>query len=161
MRRVLLLFGTLSFALPAHAVVSIDWVPIGDPGNAADFPFTNCERQDGFCGVVSYNYYISKYDITNAQYAEFLNAKAVTDPFGLYESQMGADASNGGNPQRDDGIDNDGNGLVDFADPKCSAAWPYWENSPIPAECGLGAELSIAVPLLTWLHNRRRRRLTA
>ena len=37
MRRVLLLFGTLSFALPAHAVVSIDWVLIGDPGNPADF----------------------------------------------------------------------------------------------------------------------------
>ena len=62
------------------------------------------------------------------------------------------------NPECDDGIDDDGNGLVDFADPKCSAAWPFWEKPPTPS-CGLGAELSMIVPLLMWLH-RRRRRLT-
>jgi len=56
------------------------------------------------------------------------------------------------NPQCDDGIDNDGNGLVDFADPKCSAAWPYWEKAPT---CGLGAELSLVMPLLIGLRRAR------
>lgn len=35
-------------------------------------------------GSVSYSYVISKNEVTNAQYAEFLNAVAATDPNGLY-----------------------------------------------------------------------------
>src|SRR5262249_26805699 len=42
------------------------------------------------------------------------------------------------NPECDDGIDNDGNGLVDFAGPECSAGWPYWEKPPIPTSWGIG-----------------------
>ena len=34
-------------------------------------------------------YYISKYETTNAQYAEFLNAKAASDPFALYNVSNG------------------------------------------------------------------------
>ena len=34
--------------------------------------------------------------MTNAQYAEFLNAKAATDPLGLYNTSMGSDATFGG-----------------------------------------------------------------
>ena len=43
-----------------------------------------------------YAYYISKYEVTNAQYAEFLNAKAASDPLGLYNASMGSDATFGG-----------------------------------------------------------------
>jgi hypothetical protein len=87
MRRLLQL-SALLLALPTHAV-SIDWVEIGDPGNAAD--------DTGF-GAVAYSYRISKYEITNAQYAEFLNAVAASDPNGLYWDQLdisrsGADGS--------------------------------------------------------------------
>jgi hypothetical protein len=64
----------------AHAV-TIATVPVGYAGNAPD-PAT------GF-GAVPYNYGIGTYDITNAQYAEFLNAKAsVADPYGLWNSLM-------------------------------------------------------------------------
>ena len=35
-------------------------------------------------------YQIAKYEVTNAQYAEFLNAVADTDPYGLYNPNMGA-----------------------------------------------------------------------
>jgi formylglycine-generating enzyme required for sulfatase activity len=56
---------------------------------------TNCSG-DASCGSVGYAYYISKYEVTNAQYAEFLNAKAASDPLGLYNPVMGSDANNGG-----------------------------------------------------------------
>ena len=76
------------------AAVTIDWVPIGDPGNAADTPSTNCYGAS--CGSVSYAYQISKYEVTNAQYAEFLNAKAASDPLSLYSTSMGSDPTIGG-----------------------------------------------------------------
>jgi formylglycine-generating enzyme required for sulfatase activity len=64
---------------PALAV-TIDWVTVGLPGNMAD-------EQTGF-GAVDYTYRISKYEVTNAQYVEFLNAVAASDPNGLYNSEM-------------------------------------------------------------------------
>ena len=66
--------------LPSSATVTIDWVSVGNAGNAAD-PST------GF-GAVAYEYKIGKYEVTNAQYAEFLNAKAATDSYGLYNASM-------------------------------------------------------------------------
>jgi formylglycine-generating enzyme required for sulfatase activity len=64
----------------------IQWVPIGDPGNAPDTA-TNCQAAD--CGSVSYTYFIAKHEVTNAQYVEFLNAVAADDPNGLYHAAMG------------------------------------------------------------------------
>ena len=69
------------FLAPAASAVSIDWVTVGAPGNAAD--------TTGF-GSVAETYRISKTEVTNAQYAEFLNAKAASDPLGLYNTNMGA-----------------------------------------------------------------------
>ena len=66
---------------PAHAIVRMDWVAVGNPGNAPDTA-GNCNGAN--CGSVGYPYYISKYDVTNAQYAEFLNAKAASDPLATY-----------------------------------------------------------------------------
>jgi formylglycine-generating enzyme required for sulfatase activity len=82
MRRLFLL-AALLFAPPGHAV-SIDWVTVGDPGNA-------CEVQPQGCfGSVADTYRISKYEVTNAQYAEFLNAVAATDTYALYNTSMGS-----------------------------------------------------------------------
>jgi hypothetical protein len=53
------------------SAVTIDWVTVGNPGNAAD---------DTGYGAVAGTYQIGKYEVTNAQYAEFLNAKAASDP---------------------------------------------------------------------------------
>ena len=61
--------------------VTIDWVTVGDPGNAAD---------DAGYGSVDITYLIGKYEVTNAQYAEFLNAVAATDTYGLYSIGMGS-----------------------------------------------------------------------
>lgn len=51
--------------------VSIETVPVGNPGNAGYAP-------------VGYTYNIGKYEITAGQYTEFLNAVAATDTYGLY-----------------------------------------------------------------------------
>jgi formylglycine-generating enzyme required for sulfatase activity len=63
--------------------VEIDWVTVGDPGNG-------CDLDTGCFGAVGYTYQISKYEVTNAQYAEFLNAKAASDPLRLYNTNMGS-----------------------------------------------------------------------
>ena len=78
LRSILLL--SLLIASPASAV-TIDWVVVGSPRNAAD-PQTTL-------GAVADNYRISKYEVTNAQYTEFLNAVADADPNELYQPFMG------------------------------------------------------------------------
>ena len=72
-------------AAPAQAI-TIDYVPVGDIGNAAEWqgylPGPNV-------GAVGYEYSIGKYEVTVGQYTEFLNAKAGSaDPMGLYNGGM-------------------------------------------------------------------------
>ena len=67
-------------ASAASASIIIPTVAIGNPGNAAD-PTT------GF-GSVANTYNIGQTEVTNAQYAAFLNAKAASDPNGLYNTSM-------------------------------------------------------------------------
>jgi formylglycine-generating enzyme required for sulfatase activity len=75
---------SLLIASPASAV-AMSWTPIGNPGNAcATNPSYGC------FGGVGYEYAIGTYEVTNAQYVEFLNAKAATDPLGLYRTSMGS-----------------------------------------------------------------------
>jgi formylglycine-generating enzyme required for sulfatase activity len=64
----------------AQADVNLQFVTVGNPGNAAD-PLT------GY-GAVPYTYQMGKYDVTTAQYCQFLNAVATTDTYGLYNSDM-------------------------------------------------------------------------
>jgi formylglycine-generating enzyme len=64
----------------ASASVTIPTVPVGNPGNAAD-PTT------GY-GAVAYTYNIGATEVTNAQYAAFLNAVAATDTNDLYNTGM-------------------------------------------------------------------------
>ncbi len=65
-------------SMPGFALAP-DWVTIGDPGNPADVT--------GF-GAVADNYRISRTEITNAEYVEFLNAVAADDTYGLYDPNM-------------------------------------------------------------------------
>jgi formylglycine-generating enzyme required for sulfatase activity len=73
---------SLGIASSASAV-SMAWTPIGNPGNACD------SQSQGCFGDVGYAYNIGTYEVTNAQYVEFLNEKAVSDPLELYSSEMG------------------------------------------------------------------------
>ena len=67
------------FSMPTGQT-SLDFVTVGDPGNAAS--------STGY-GAVAYSYDIGKYDVTVAQYTTFLNSVATTgDPYGLYNTWM-------------------------------------------------------------------------
>lgn len=81
----------IALTSPAFAVVNIEYVSVGNAGNAAD-PATG-----SLYGAVAYAYNIGKYEVTNAQYTEFLNA---VDPTGanarnLYNPNMGIFAQGG------------------------------------------------------------------
>src|SRR5690349_14057370 len=88
----------LSLLIASSAsAVSMAWTPIGDPGNPADSSpsaapdgYNFCgDYPSHYCGAVPYAYSIGTYEVTNTQYAEFLNAKAaIADPFGLYNPNM-------------------------------------------------------------------------
>ncbi len=65
---------------------SLSFVGVGDPNNPPD-PVTG-----SLYGSVGYTFQMGKYDVTMAQYAQFLNAVAKTDAYGLYNSGM----ANGG-----------------------------------------------------------------
>ena len=85
--------ATVLLALPA-AAVEIEWVVVDAPGNVCD------TQPQGCFGAVEHTYWISKYEVTNAQYAEFLNAVASDDLVGLYNGQM---SSTGGITSSDSG----------------------------------------------------------
>ncbi len=69
-----------SWVSPASGV-DIETVPVGNPGNPAD------THDDGY-GAVDYEFHIGMYEVTAGQYAEFLNAVAATDTYGLYNTNM-------------------------------------------------------------------------
>jgi formylglycine-generating enzyme required for sulfatase activity len=79
-------FGSLPFA--ATRAITIDWVTVGDAGNAAD------TDPSGY-GAVSEAFQIMKYEFTNQQYVDFLNSVAtVSDPYNYY-----APVGQGGDPR--------------------------------------------------------------
>ncbi len=88
----LLILSTLVFAAPrSGAAAVIETVSVGLLNNTPD---VNPYSGDPY-GEVDYRYRIGKYEVTNAQYAEFLNAKAKSDPFGLYSTAMASDVRGG------------------------------------------------------------------
>src|SRR5262249_45833085 len=70
------------FSAQAAIAVDIDWVHVGDVGNAPDAATGN------LYGAVGYAYNIAKYDVTVGQYTDFLNAVAADDTYGLYNPSM-------------------------------------------------------------------------
>lgn len=69
----------------ASAQISMEWSTVGNAGNAPD-PTT------GF-GSVGYDYRIGTYEVTNGQYAAFLNAVAASDdPYGLWDDGLQFDS---------------------------------------------------------------------
>jgi formylglycine-generating enzyme len=86
---LLWLMGLL-LAAPASGTVVLDLQVVGDAGNGND-PTTGNKY-----GAVSYPYRIGKFEVTNAQYVEFLNAKArLSDPYHLYDTKMSTDGQGG------------------------------------------------------------------
>jgi formylglycine-generating enzyme required for sulfatase activity len=135
---VLLLVG-----IRADAVV-VDWVTVGAPGNPADSEVMHCcfelRGTTGF-GAVGHVYRIGRFEITNAQYAEFLNAVAsVADPNALYNPSMGLFDNIYGKP----------GGILRSGSP---GAWVY---EPYPGYADRPVRFTDfyrAARMVNWLHN--------
>ena len=67
----------------AQALVSFDFLPIGNAGNGG---YTDGAILD--MGAVAYEYNADKYETTNDQYVEFLNAVGATDSVGMWDAQQ-------------------------------------------------------------------------
>ncbi|MCC6356654.1 MAG: SUMF1/EgtB/PvdO family nonheme iron enzyme [Verrucomicrobiae bacterium] len=79
--------------VPAGArAVTIELVNVGDPGNGFDPLNTNLVAGIGSVASV---YSIGRFEVKNSQYAEFLNAVADTDTYGLYNISMSSDVKGG------------------------------------------------------------------
>jgi formylglycine-generating enzyme required for sulfatase activity len=90
LNRLLPLIAALMLALPgAVHSVTFDWILVGAPGNACDV------QSQGCFGAVATDYVISKFEVSNAQYAELLNAAAADDPNGLYDPMMDSSSDGG------------------------------------------------------------------
>ena len=119
---------TVVFAVTSVGMaVSIDYVTVGNAGNTGELSGVGAggsKGTDRICGAVDYEYNIGKYEVTNGQYREFLNAKAaVGDPYGLYSTDM---------TNMYGGIDRSGSGTV--ADPYAYTAKggdTSWDRKPV------------------------------
>jgi len=127
--RPLLLLVSLQALTPAASALDIEFVTVGNPGNACD------PQGVGRCfGAVGYSYRIAAHEVTNAQYAEFLNAKAASDPLGLYNPDM---AGNEGGITRSGSSGSFAYGVIAGR-----------ENNPVTL-----VSLYDALRFVNWLHN--------
>ena len=83
----LAIFSAAAMAAGSLHAGDPETVTVGNPGNSAD--------ATGY-GSVTYTYKIGKFEVTNAEYCEFLNGVAKTDTHELYDPRMG-DGGDGGN----------------------------------------------------------------
>ncbi|NCC53622.1 MAG: PEP-CTERM sorting domain-containing protein [Spartobacteria bacterium] len=77
----------------------IDMTTIGNAGNPAYLYYEGVPQwswDDIWMGGVDYTYQIGTYEVTVAQYTEFLNAAAQSDPYGMYNPSMGGGFAVGG-----------------------------------------------------------------
>lgn len=77
---------------PASATLTLDTVTVGNPGNAPANPAAGVFR-----GSVAVSFGIARYETTNAQYVEFLNAvdQDGSNPRALYNANMTSNALGG------------------------------------------------------------------
>ena len=141
--------GLLAVALliSSAQAVTIDTVPVGNLGNAGEQSRLADYGDSTYYGGVDYAYNIGKYEVTAGQYAEFLNAVAATDTYGLYNAEM--DSSPRGCQITRHGIS--GSYTYDFSGgtievPGSTAS--DWENRPV-GDVGWGD----AARFTNWLHN--------
>ena len=85
----LAVFTGFSLATPTFAAVNMSWTSVGNVGNTAD-PST------GY-GSVNHAYNIGTYEVTNAQYVDFLNSKGASNDAGIFAGTMGTTGTYGSN----------------------------------------------------------------
>lgn len=84
-----------AFAVVAQAV-TIETVPVGNPGNAGEWSGESYGGvgPDRICGGVNYNYQIGKFEVTAGQYTQFLNAVGKSDDCNVLYNPAMADPIN-------------------------------------------------------------------
>ena len=127
------MFSLTAFNSGAQAV-TMDWVAVGNAGNAAD--------TTGY-GSVSEDYQIGTYEVTAGQYTEFLNAVAATDTYGLYNANM--DSSSYGCQITQNGVS--GSYTYDFGG-RPSGTEADWANRPVNYVSWYDS-----LRFANWLHN--------
>lgn len=119
--------------------VTIEWVTVEDPNNAPDVQVMG-DGTRGY-GAVEYAYRISKYEVTNGQYRELLNAVAKTDTYELYSGSMHSSPFGGitqtGTPGNYVYLAKDGD--------------PNWDKKPVSFVTWYDC-----VRFANWLHNGQR-----
>jgi formylglycine-generating enzyme len=125
---------------PSTSAVTIDTVPIGNPGNAPDARYLN--RTQPNLGSVAKSFNIGKTEVTNAQYVEFLNAVAASDTYGLFNVNM---------TNIDDGgiVRSGAPGSYSYAvkSPELNGAYAY-DNKPV-----VFVGWADVLRFVNWLHN--------
>jgi formylglycine-generating enzyme required for sulfatase activity len=121
---------TILVALTSNARgVTIETVPVGYAGNAPDVNYG-----DGQFGAVAYDFRMGTYEVTNAQFVEFLNAKG---GMGFYPNLMEASSNLRG------GIVRSGfPGIITYS------VAPDFADKPIA-----GVTWLTAIRFANWLHN--------
>jgi len=84
---VIVVLGVLLAFNSGTQALTIDWVAVGNAGNAGEQSRLGY-GDTTYYGGVNYEYQISTYEVTAGQYTEFLNAVAATIPYGLYSMNM-------------------------------------------------------------------------
>ena len=109
----------------ASAIVTVEFRTVSNAGNAGD---PNSFGRGG----VAYEFRIGTFEVTNAQYVEFLNAVAASDPSGLFNANMGTNPRGGITRSGNDGsftyavkpnMDNKPVNFVSFFDAARMANW--------------------------------------
>ena len=125
---ILIYFLSAALLSEAHGL-TLDTVTVGDPGNPDD--------TTGYGGVAT-TYAIGKYEVTINQYAEFLNAVAVTDTYDLYLMGMGWDPNIAGITQTGSpgsyayAVHGDGNRPVTYVSWYDAARFSNWLSNGQP-----------------------------
>ncbi len=83
MRSLLIVLVILLHSKLVFGQVEFEWAFVGDPENPKNEDYQQIIR-----GTVDYEYLISKHEVTNEQYAEFLNHVALEDPHELFTPLM-------------------------------------------------------------------------
>src|SRR6266487_2785026 len=92
---ILIGFAVVPFSYAATPLVTIEYVTVGDTDNPRDAAVMVTDGTSGY-GKVDYVFQIGKYEVTCAQYAAFLNAKAKSDPYKLYDPINAGNIEGGG-----------------------------------------------------------------
>ena len=81
-------YGFRMVSTDPYAATSSSFTLVSNPGNPNDSLSTTGLSIPSAVGSVSYDFRIQKYEVTNSEYALFLNRTAASDPYGTYNNAV-------------------------------------------------------------------------